>query len=336
MLAYHRPRGGAIALTVLFAAGTFYTLFEDVLRHGAPLTVSHVQTFLALIGTIAAGHKTLPELSNRRWLSAIGCALLFTSGTAYIVTASGARNADVSQAKAAEADKLADARQAASSKLADAERDVAEYRDLARAAAAAAKKECGSGKGTRCDGANSSRVYADRDLEKAESHAALMRARLEAMPPAKDGSGGYAHAAAVFAALPGVTASAADIETRLVLLMPFLLVAITELGTLVFAAQALRAPPATHTAGETAQTSFAVANDDLPTVQAFLASRQGDSDPQPPKPGARARTLEREAKVASFVSGYRARHGREPEPREVRQATGLPRATAHRYQRRVG
>ncbi len=80
---------------------------------------------------------------------------------------------------------------------------------------------------------------------------------------------------------------------------------------------------------------------DLGSVREFLAQHRGEP-PRPPKPGRRARPQaarqerEREAVVRSFVESYRARHGRDPAPREVRQATGLPRASAHRWQRRVG
>ena len=59
-----------------------------------------------------------------------------------------------------------------------------------------------------------------------------------------------------------------------------------------------------------------------------------ETDPTPPSGGRRTRRESdaRRAKVASFVTSYRAKHGRDPSPAAVRAATGLPRSTAWRYQ----
>lgn len=329
MTAYHRPRAGAIALTILFTAGTAYVLLEDVIRHGAEFSTAHVQTVLALIGTIAAGHLFWPEAKARRFGSAVGCALLFAAGTLYIGTASGARNATALQNKAASAANINEQRAAAKAKVVQAETDLAEAKDKARQAAAAAASECATGKGKLCEGKTATRDAADRDVERASSHALLMQAKLDLVKPAEDPSGGYSHAAEVFAALPFVTAPASEIEHRLTLLIPFLLVAISEIGTLVFGSMALSWRRHHPSAMETAQTSFPAAG------KSHAAFFSGEI-PDPPKPGARSRTSQRRQTVENFVHAYRARHGRDPEPREVRHATGLPRATAHRYQRRIG
>jgi hypothetical protein len=60
-----------------------------------------------------------------------------------------------------------------------------------------------------------------------------------------------------------------------------------------------------------------------------------DDDPTPPKPRKRSKPDERRNQVASFVGKYREKHGHDPEPVEVREATGLPRSTAWRYQQEV-
>lgn len=339
MASYHRPRIGAILLAILFAFGTGYVLLEDVLRHGAEFTSAHLQTVLALIGTIAAGHMFLPEIKAGRYVTAAGFALLFIAGTVYIATASGARNAQAAHDKRSAAAASNDVRDAAMDKLAEAETDLAQAKHDARKAAAEAASECASGKGKKCEGKTATRDAADRAVEKAESHVLMMQARVNVLKPKADTSNGYAHAGRVFASFPYVTASADTITQRLELLMPYLLVLISELGTLTFSALALTPrhtvmPPA----AASAQTSFPATPRDLGTVQEFLASRRGQGgQPQPPKPGAAKRLpqAEREIVVRGFVEAYRAKHGRDPEPREVRQATGLPRASAHRWQRRV-
>lgn len=345
MATYHRPKTGATILAILFALGTGYVLLEDVLRHGADFTTAHLQTILAIIGTIAAGHMCLPALSSRRWLPAAGCALMFIAGTVYLVTASGARNALIAHDKSARAEKLNEERAAARAKLGEAEADLAAAKRAFETAKEAAARECATGKGSRCGGRAATREAAARDLERADSHASVMRARLSVIPAEADASAGYAHAGRLIAALvPGVTAAPDVITERLQLVMPFILVVILELGTLVFASLAMpQAQPVRRPApAETAQTSFPAS--DLGSVREFLAQHRGEPPrpPQPPKPGRRARPQaarqerEREAVVRSFVESYRARHGRDPAPREVRQATGLPRASAHRWQRRVG
>src|SRR5215472_14689835 len=83
------------------------------------------------------------------------------------------------------------------------------------------------GRGTKCDG----------DLATvASDEAAVDRydAKLAKMKPAQRENAGYAHVAEVFAAIPGVTATAADIEGRLKLLLPFVAVVLAELATIVF------------------------------------------------------------------------------------------------------
>jgi hypothetical protein len=59
-------------------------------------------------------------------------------------------------------------------------------------------------------------------------------AKLEAMKPVQRKNAGYAHASEVLAAIPGVTATSAEIERRLKLLLPFVVVVIAELGTIAF------------------------------------------------------------------------------------------------------
>src|SRR5581483_3908091 len=88
---------GAIALGGIFALGTGYVLFEDVIRQGAAVTADHVMTALVLVGTIAAGHCFMPALVARRFGGALGLALLFAAGTFICVTGSAGRGAEVAQ-----------------------------------------------------------------------------------------------------------------------------------------------------------------------------------------------------------------------------------------------
>lgn len=263
---------GALALGVFFAGVTARTIFDDVFT-GAPVTIAHLNALAALVAAVAAGHYVLPTFKEGRYPAALGLAAIFVGATAYVVTSSGARNAEVASEKAAAIVKTNEERDALKAKLAAAESDVDRAKaeleagkastaaDVAKAAAdfEAAKREaaseCASGKAKRCEGREATRDAAKADLEAverrgavrraelakaaelAESHAGMMRGRIALLGPEAKPFEGYHQAARVFEA---AGLGAADvIEARLELLMPFALVLITELSTVVFSSMAL-------------------------------------------------------------------------------------------------
>ena len=288
-------RAAATALAALFATGTGYVLLEDVLRHGAPIQVSHVLTLLALVGTIAAGHYLWIEARGRHLVSALGCALLFAAGTAYIVTASGARNAEALAAKAAAVSQTNVARGDVAKRIGEHEYALAACPDgVAKADRGvrcglrdAMVAECASGKKGRCEG----KTYS---VELYESALRGLRADLARLGPEAEAHAGYAHAARVLAALPGVTADAEALAQRLVLLMPFLVVLIAEIGTLVFGHIALRSrmaprdPAGSRNASRDAPTEADRAQTDFSGLApASLFCGEIPEPPSGPGPGAR-------------------------------------------------
>lgn len=316
MTSYSNSRGGAIILAALFAVGTAYVLFEDVLRHSAPITTAHILTGLALIGTIAAGHYVIGEARAWRLLPAAGLAVLFLAGTAYIITASGVRNAEVATWKATALAADVDRRAKLAGDIEAARRDHTH-------AAAEAKRECVK-VGTQCQ-RKTDRVAA------AWSRVADLERQLAAAAPARAPDAGYRHLGNVLATL-GWPGSAEAIAAALAMIQPYILVLIAELGTLCFGHIALRQHAATPAPGDSAQTSYPVTDLPAPDVFAPIA----DEPPQPPRGSTRrAKPNERREQVASFVTAYRARHGADPSPAAVRKATGLPRATAWRWQQQV-
>lgn len=102
---------------------------------------------------------------------------------------------------------------------------------------------------------------------------------------------------------------------------------------LSFGAHTRRPATATGTSiGDSLQTSFPVppgGGVPLPSPDQFRDYDPAEIDVGEDRVAARART------VASFEAAYRARHGRRPSAGQVARATGIPRATAHRYQRRA-
>lgn len=297
------------------------------------------------MAAVAAGHYLLPTLMQKRFPAALGLLAIFVGATAYVVTSSGARNAEVASQKAAAIVKTNEEREALKAKLAAAESDVDRAKseldagkaltaaDVAKASAdydaakREAAKECASGKAKRCEGREATRDAAKADLEAAErrgavrraelakavelaeSHAGMMRGRIALLGPEAKPFEGYHQAARVFEAAR--LGSADAIEARLELLMPFALVLITELSTVVFLAMALGARasliPRTPSGGEHA-----------PAPEVW----------RPSKPT-------REEQVRSFVEAYRRKHGTDPSFSEVRDALDLPASTASKYRARA-
>lgn len=263
---------GALALGVFFTAITCRTVFDDVWQ-GAPVTVAHLNSLAAIVAAIASGHFIIPTFLQKRIPAALGLAAIFVGATSYVVTSSGARNAEVAGQKAAAIIKTNEERKALIGKLADAEADVENAKaeretgkaqalsdvrkaaDEYDAAKRDAAKECASGKAKRCEGREATRDAAkaeldaaerraadkraalDKAVELSESHAGMMRGKIAYLGPETNPHEGYHQAARVFEAAG--MGEAGVIEARLELLMPFGLVLITELGTIVFLGMAL-------------------------------------------------------------------------------------------------
>lgn len=209
------------------AIATGAVLLEDVWR-GAQVTTTHGLSVLAIMVTIAAGHWALSDVKSRRVISGIALAFLSLAGTAYIVVQSGARNAEhatsrTSAIESRNADRLS------------AAADVKRARDYHGTAKAEEAKECVR-IGPQCE-------KRKRAVDMAWNHVLNQEHRRGTMGPLEVVNGGYVHAAKVLAAMPGVTASADVIEDKLTLLMPFILVVLAEMGTILFIARGLGTYP---------------------------------------------------------------------------------------------
>lgn len=210
----------AVGLAALCVAGTGYVLFEDVLR-GGEINVSHVTGVIALVVTIAAGHMLWPLLRLRP-VASLGLALLFLAGTAYIVITSAGRTAHVmadKQLVAAETNSRYEAAKGRAA-LADAAHSTAKQ---------AAARECGSGRGPRCDGKALTEARAKIDADEARKEAAALRPRVEASD--------YRQAAELLSVITG--GDRRTYEAHLSLMVPFLLALLCEIGAIVFGNVAL-------------------------------------------------------------------------------------------------
>ena len=220
---------GAIALATVCVGGTGYVLFEDVIRGGA-VNVAHITGVIALIVTIAAGHMLWPRLMTRPF-AAFGLVLLFVGGTGYVVITSAGRTAHVMADKALEATQQ-------NARYTQAMADLAKARVSADASRAVAALECASGKGKKCDGRQ---LTADRD----DAYMWTLQVRADRQKPVTAHSD-YLQAAKLLSVMTG--RAERELEAKLALFVPFLLVLICEVGAVVFGNLALEhrqlpAPP---------------------------------------------------------------------------------------------
>jgi hypothetical protein len=343
---------GAIALGLFFTGVTGYVLFKDVID-GAPVSTQHVLSLAAIVAALASGHMALPELKAGRVVSAAFMAVLFVAATGYVVVSSGARNAETTAAKAAVIAQ-------ANADRAMLEHDRTKATDMLDEEMAAVKCLCdGASDGNRkCPKAgNGSLCRAARaSVETYTNAVAGIDARLSKLPATQREDAGYAHAAEVIAAVPGVSASPAEIERRLKLLMPFVVVLISELGTLAFlhmglghrkvAAVSVKTAPASApvvvteaTAPQQPQSAFGVpelaASPELPKPSPELPSPGPELPPKTRKkrrkPGPKI-----DAKVLAFSDSYLRKFGKPPTGSDIKAAfPELAKSTCYDYAARA-
>jgi hypothetical protein len=188
----------AIGVGVFFTLVTCYVLFEDVVRHQAPITPKHIMTLAVLAGTIYFGHRLWPELRALSFGTALGCAVLFVAGTATCVIMSAGRNTEVSLKKASEANKVNAGRKRLDDKLSESKRalkaaeeghdralieakaaykaaldgtsdlNLGEAKKRYDAALTAEQTECSSGAGAKCRSRKELTTKLRADLDTAE------------------------------------------------------------------------------------------------------------------------------------------------------------------------
>lgn len=272
---------GLLALGVLFAGVTTATILKDVVIDGAAFNLTHAQSIAAMIAAVSAGHLIVPTALKGRLPAAAGLLLVFLAATAYIVVSAGARNAETAGVKTQAIEKRNAEREAAREVLAKAEAATARAEQTATAAIKAAADECGSGKGGRCRGKEATREAAKDDLAKARDAESLARGKLLLLGPDENAHEGYHHAARTFEAI-GIGTTAVT-EAKLELLMPFALVLISELATLIFFGMAIGH---TATPGNPAATAKTAA-----TVPATVGNDNENCEGCPPPTGGNRATL---------------------------------------------
>lgn len=252
----------ATGAALLFTGVTGYVLLEDVFK-GAPLTVGHPLTAIAILGSILGGLWAFRLLKGGHLQVGLMLLLLTVSATIYVGVSAATRNATSVQLKA--------------DLLAQAQADVVQARKDHERLKEDAAIECRK-VGPQC-------LAKTKLVDAAWSHVLLAEAGRDRIGAPTN----YAHAAATFSAITGYDKVAT--ERWLVLVMPFLLVLVAELGTICFWHLAL--------------------SNDAPVVPKVAPP----SDPN----------------VIQWVSEFQKRNGRKPQLPEVQQAfPEIPRTTLWR------
>ncbi len=355
--AIHWP---ALALGVFFALTTAAVLFQDVIA-GARPTTSHALALAAIVAAIAAGHMAWPTLRSGAIVPGLLLVVLSIAATAYVVIGSGARNAETQATTTVAAAEHRRARARAEQRLTAIERDITglgpvrtpqtvradmdiapvprsifvRTRECTEVTLPESFRACQPILVLRQEMA---RAISRQDLEHQRTEAA---AELQRLGPPVAGTG-WAHTARVIAAIPGVWVSEAEIEAKLVLLVPFLLVLIAELGTIAFLHIGLGRLPARAPQPDNQpdmQSDFpALSSSEAQRVAAFFrpddSGRSGGPSgdrwpgPAPRKPDAPAggyepRKSEVIARLIADLSAGRT-YGSQ---REIAERFGVPRAT---------
>lgn len=210
-------RPGAIVLACILTLLTAWITLRDA-SSLSDLTPSHALTLAAIALAIYTGHTAFPLIGARRFVSGLSALAIAVSSTGYVAAVAGIRNTAV---VAANAQRIAEdnaARTRADKRLEDALKVVTELE-------AEEKAECKK-VGDQCT-KKSARTNAARDSVLVAEQA---RKRLGAME--RPGAG-YDGLATLIALLPGVTAPQSVIEQHLIVALPWLVVVIAELGTVL-------------------------------------------------------------------------------------------------------
>jgi hypothetical protein len=225
----HISHGRILAMVagMAFTVGGLVILMGDVLMHPELWTQYHALTILTVFGTIAAGHLMATAGKAKHFFAALGFGLLFLAGTGLVVANSLGRQAEVSDAKAFDAEATNTALAAKHGELAKARErfdDANKYAD---------KEMTGERCGPRCK---------DWRLRATEvgAHIKALEGEIAALGPVKPVNA-KADKIAAIAALFGASADKA--KAAFMLLEPFLWCLFFEIGSIVSLGFAFRSGP---------------------------------------------------------------------------------------------
>lgn len=136
---------GFLFLSVIIALGVLAVLNEDVILHGASLTVEHFMVALIVLITLAVGHNFYPLFKEGRYGWAVLCAFVFVSGLFMSVASSAGRLMKTTMTQDLKISRVAESYN-------EAKQELKSARDRLRDLQARVAKQCEDGLGPRCKG----------------------------------------------------------------------------------------------------------------------------------------------------------------------------------------
>lgn len=291
----HTTEGKALAIVAgaFCAFATVGILLEDVVLHGAPITLKHGLSVVVIGVTIAMGHLASNAKAAGRYMAMCGFSVLFVAGTLLTVHSSVGRQAEHVMVASAEVEAADKARAIA---LAGLEKEQARL-DKARADLAS---ECKTGKGKRCDGIRETIGVYDAAVRGHKADLERLGPARVAVPEAKRAG----ELAAVFGADP------VKVEAATVLLVPFLTTLFLEIGSIICLGYGFR-PVRKVLANDNLQTSYPIP-EPLPPATAIPPALKGEN-------------------VIDWARRFERQHGRKPRLDETTTAfPDVSRSTCYR------
>ncbi len=136
---------GFFVLSIIIALGVLGVLNEDIILHGASLTVEHFMVALIVLITLVVGHNFYPLYKEGRYGWAILCAFVFASGLFMSVSSTAGRLMKTTMTQELKITRNAETFGEAQAELKKARARLSALQDRMA-------KECADGPGMRCKG----------------------------------------------------------------------------------------------------------------------------------------------------------------------------------------
>lgn len=235
--------------------GTIIVLYGHV-RSIEDLGLIHLWIAIGLLAAILGGYNMNEDFSTKQWVRGIGFGLLFVVGTFISVGLSSSRSAVIMETHEKAYKDAIHKRKEQEDVIAEAQRRMKgakEEYDKAKSEAdtwrATFQEECGSGKGTKCDGKKVSKDAAIENetakwniynpfLQKYDAEVKNLNDMVRPSPPNPE----VRQFARIYATVRGI--SEEDAMEVMKYLFPFCIALISEFGTIMFSHKAFGpAPP---------------------------------------------------------------------------------------------
>ncbi len=295
-----------IGAGILASGGALAILMQGTIKTGHLRLDQALMPILVAL-TIITGHLTTSAARERKPLSALGFAAVFSIGTLLTIYTSVGSQAKMAGAETATASAAKQSRQRIESQMARVEAERTKASNMLAAAQRKLAKECASGRGSRCRGRQATVAVYQAAVKGHNADLARLNGQLDTLAPAPVTGARVGRMAAVLAIFAADEVKArARYERAFMLFEPFAYSLFLELGALV---------------------AFGFGFGHARKAKMKRAMKRAPTTPRPSK-----RRSRKNANVIAFVTAHKANTGERPSIKDVQAAfPGLGRSTAARY-----